>query len=175
MNIEHLKNTLPETAKDIKLNLSMVLSEEGAPDLTIKQIAGIALAVSYTTKNKTLIQAILDGSKPHLNEAEINAAQSSAAIMGMNNIYYRFIHLVGDSNFSGISAKLRMNVMSNPGIDKVSFELISLAVSAINGCGMCMESHTKTLLKHGVSPLAIQSSIRIAAVLNAVSVSLEMI
>ncbi|MCD8524971.1 MAG: carboxymuconolactone decarboxylase family protein [Gammaproteobacteria bacterium] len=175
MNIEDLKNTLPETAKDIQLNLSTVLSQEGAPDLTIKQIAGIALAVSYTTRNKTLIQAILDASKPYLNEAEIQAAQSSAAIMGMNNIYYRFIHLVGDSTFSSIPAKLRMNVMSNPGIDKVSFELNSLAVSAINGCGMCMEAHTKTLLKHDVSPLAIQSSIRIAAVLNAVSVSLEMV
>jgi alkyl hydroperoxide reductase subunit D len=93
--------------------------------------------------------------------------------MAMNNVYYRFTHLVGDSEYQTLRAGLRMNAMSNPGCDKIDFELCSLAVSAINGCGMCMDSHEKTLRKHGVTAQAIQSAVRIAAVVNAVAVTLE--
>lgn len=173
MNIAALKNQLPETAKDIKLNLSTILTEEGAPDLTLPQIMGIALSVAYALKNKTLTETLLSESAVHLGDIEINAAKSSASIMAMNNIYYRFTHLVGDDTFMSMPAKLRMNVIGSPGVDKITFELNCLAVSAINGCGMCMELHTKTLLKGGVSALAIQSAIRIAAVLNAVATALE--
>jgi alkyl hydroperoxide reductase subunit D len=91
----------------------------------------------------------------------------------MNNIYYRFTHLVGDPEYATLRAGLRMNVMANPGCDKIDFELASLAVSAINGCGMCMESHEKTLKKHNVPAVAIQSAARIAAVLHAVAVTVE--
>jgi alkyl hydroperoxide reductase subunit D len=91
----------------------------------------------------------------------------------MNNIYYRFVHLVENDEYGTLRAALRMNAMSNPGGDKIDFELASLAVSAINGCGMCMASHEKTLRKHDVSAQAVQSSVRIAAVIHAVAVALE--
>jgi alkyl hydroperoxide reductase subunit D len=93
--------------------------------------------------------------------------------MGMNNVYYRFLHLVGDADYQTMPARLRMNVMANPGIDKLDFELYSLAVSAVNGCGLCIESHEKLLRKHEVSREAIQSAVRIAAVVHAVAVVLE--
>jgi alkyl hydroperoxide reductase subunit D len=93
--------------------------------------------------------------------------------MAMNNVYYRFTHLVGNEEYAKLRAGLRMNAMANPGCDKLDFELASLAVSAINGCGMCMASHEKTLQKHGVSAQAIQSAVKIAAVLHAVAVTLE--
>jgi alkyl hydroperoxide reductase subunit D len=108
-----------------------------------------------------------------LSEGEANAARAAAAIMGMNNIYYRFVHLVEDEEYATLRASLRMNVMSNPGCEKIDFELASLAVSAINGCGMCMASHEKTLRKHEVAATSIQSAARIAAVLHAVAVALE--
>lgn len=173
MSIEHLKNKLPETAKDIKLNLSIILTEEGAPDLTQNQIGGIVLASAYATKNKTVIEAIREEVGAYLTEAEINAAKSSATIMAMNNIYYRFVHLVSDKSFSSLPAKLRMNVIGNPGIDKINFELNCLAVSAINGCGLCLDSHTNALLKAGMSKLGIQSCIRIAAVINGAAMGVE--
>ena len=173
MNIESLKNKLLDSAKDIKLNLSVVLTEEGAPDLGINQIAGIALASAYATKNSIVIELILSEARVYLGAFEINAAKTAAAIMAMNNIYYRFIHLVNDKDFSTMPAKLRMNVIGNPGIDKVDFELSCLAVSAINGCGMCIEAHTRELTKSGMSKLGIQSAIRIAAVLNAVAMGIE--
>ena len=173
MNLELLKNQLLETAKDIKLNLSTILTEEGSPDLTQAQIGGIALACAYTIKNKKVIEAVLAEVKSYLTEAAINAAQAAATMMAMNNIYYRFVHLVKDAEFSSLPARLRMNVIANPGIDKVDFELSCLAVSAINGCGLCIESHTHALIKHGMSKQGIQSSIRIAAVLNAAAMGME--
>lgn len=173
MSIEQLKNNLPAHAKDIKLNLSSVLSVEGAPDLSQKQIDTIALAIAYALKDSTLQQALLNQVSDNLSEAEMAAAKAAATIMAMNNIYYRFVHMVSDKQFSTLPAKLRMNVLANPGIDKIDFELASLAVSAINGCGMCIDAHTAELKKADVSPVAIQSAVRIAAVLNATSTALQ--
>jgi len=167
MNLQTLKSQFGEYAKDIKLNLGSVLTEEGAPDLKLNQIYGIALASAYATKNSAVVEAALNEFSSTLSEAEINAAKAAATIMAMNNIYYRFNHLVSDKEFGKIPAKLRMNVIGSPGIDKVDFELYSLAVSAINGCGMCMDAHVHEVLKGGVSKTSVQSCIRIAAVINA--------
>jgi alkyl hydroperoxide reductase subunit D len=92
--------------------------------------------------------------------------------MAMNNIYYRFVHLVNDPAYASMPARLRMNIIANPGIDKINFELCCLAVSALNGCGMCMEAHTRALTKAGATQQAIQSCIRIAAVINAAATGL---
>ncbi len=173
ITLEQLKNKLPDYAKDIKLNLASVLTEEGAGDLSQKQIYHIALAVAYTSKNFHVIESIFDEASKILSAADIHAAKAAATIMAMNNIYYRFVHLISDKSFSSLPAKLRMNVIGNPGIDKIDFELNCLAVSAINGCGMCIDAHTNELIKAGVSKLGIQSVVRIASVLNAVSTGIE--
>lgn len=169
MTINDLKNSFGDFAKDIKLNLGSVLSEDGASDLKSNQIYGVALASAYATRNSLLIQAIFEDSTNIISEAEVNAAKSAASIMAMNNIYYRFSHLVSTGNFAKMPAKLRMNVIANSGIDKVDFELYCLAVSAINGCGMCMDAHVHEVLKGGISELGVQSAIRIASVINASS------
>ncbi len=172
MSIQQLKSTLGDYAKDTKLNLGTVLTEEGAPDLKQNQIYGIALASAYATKNSNLIKAVLGEATSTLSEAEVNAAKSAATIMGMNNIYYRFTHLVSDKDYSKMPAKLRMNVIGNPGIEKVDFELYCLAISAINGCGMCMDAHVHEVTKAGISKQGVQSTIRIAAVINATAQAL---
>lgn len=173
MNINAIREQLPEYARDIKLNFGTILTEEGSPELLQKQIDGIALASAFATKNKPLITAILNEVKSRLDETEINAAKAAVSIMAMNNIYYRFVHLVGDKEYSALPAKLRMNVIGKPGIDKIDFELFSLAVSIINGCGMCIEAHTHEIVKAGLSKIAIQSTARIAAVINSVAMALE--
>jgi lipoyl-dependent peroxiredoxin subunit D len=173
MSIEALKNKLPGYANDIKLNLASIVTEEGASDLNQKQIYSIALSVAYASKSAFLIKSIFDDVSAILSDADIHAAKAAATIMAMNNIYYRFIHLISDKSFSILPAKLRMNVIGNPGIDKIDFELNCLAVSAINGCGMCMDAHTNALIKAGVSRVGIQSAVRIASVLNAVSTGIE--
>jgi len=173
MSIEQLKNQLLESAKDIKLNLSTILTEEGSPDLLKNQMGGVALASAFATKNSSVVKSILSEVTGYLAESEISAAKSAATIMAMNNVYYRFIHLVNDKSFSTMPAKLRMNIIGNPGIDKINFELNCLAVSVINGCGMCIEAHTHELTKTGISKLAIQSAVRIASVLNAVAMGID--
>lgn len=165
--IEVLRAALPDSARDIKLNLGTVLTTDGAPDLSDSQIWSIALAVAYATKNDRVATAVEADARLHLDEVHINAARTAATIMAMNNVYYRFLHLSGDSELSKLPARLRMNGLANHGIAKLDFELMALAVSAVNGCGMCIESHIHEVSKQGASKLAIQSSARIAAVLVA--------
>jgi lipoyl-dependent peroxiredoxin subunit D len=173
VTIDDIKLRLPEYAKDLRLNLDSVLSESGAAGLNPKQIAIVALASAIASRHAPLTEAIAERFSATLSDAEADAERAAAAIMAMNNIYYRFTHLVGNDEYASLRAGLRMNVMANPGCEKIDFELASLAVSAINGCGMCMESHEKTLKKHDVPAVAIQSAARIAAVLHAVAVTVE--
>ena len=138
-----------------------------------RQVAIIALASAIASRYEPLTQAIAEQASAVLSPAEADGARAAAAIMAMNNIYYRFTHLVEDAEYQTLRAGLRMNVMANPGCGKVDFELASLAVSAINGCGKCVDSHEKTLRKHELSAQAIQSAVRIAAVIHAVAVTVE--
>ncbi len=167
MSIESLRDALPDFTRDIKLNLGSVLTPEGAPELTQNQILGTALAVAYATRSVAVIEAVKAEASATLTEAEMTAAKSAATIMAMNNVYYRFTHYVSDKEVTGLPAKLRMNVIGSPGIPKLDFEIYSLAVSSVNGCGMCMEAHTHELTKAGLAKVGIQSAIRIAAVVNA--------
>lgn len=170
MSLQILRESLGDFARDIKINLGNVLTEEGAPELSPAQIHGVALASAYATRNVAVTTALEAEISPELRQP----AKSAASIMAMNNVYYRFVHLSGDAEYGKMPAGLRMQVIGSPGIAVVDFELMCLAVSAINGCGMCMESHAKTLEKHGVSKKAIQSSIRIAAVINATAQALAL-
>src|SRR5215467_3392190 len=171
--LDTIRDALPDYARDLKLNLGSVLAPTGAPGLSEKQIWAVALASAIAARNVTFAKNLEALAAAHLDEAYLNAARAAAAIMGMNNIYYRFLHLVEDSEYAQMPARLRMNVIGNPGIDKVDFELFSLAVSAVNGCGMCIVAHEKVLRKHEVSREAIQSAVRIAATVHAVAGVLE--
>jgi alkyl hydroperoxide reductase subunit D len=172
MTIDAIKDQIADYARDIRLNLGTVLTAEGAPDLSPNQIAGIALASAFAAKNTTLIAGLQAEFKTVLSEAEIEAAKSAASVMAMNNVYYRFAHLVSDKDYATLPARLRMNVIGKPGIPKVDFELYSLAISAINGCGMCMDAHVHEVTKAGVTKTGVQSTIRIAAVVNAAAQAL---
>jgi alkyl hydroperoxide reductase subunit D len=173
MSIESIRDQLPDYARDLRLNLGTVLTVQGSSGLSERQIATVALSTAIAARNPTLTQAIEAWAKPQLDEANINAARAAAAIMGMNNIYYRFLHLVEDGEYQTMPARLRMNVIGNPGIDKLDFELLSLAVSAVNGCGMCVTAHERKLREGGVTREAIQSAVRIASVVHAVAGVLE--
>jgi alkyl hydroperoxide reductase subunit D len=173
MTLNEIKSAIPDYAKDLRLNLDSVLSEAGAPGLSSKQIALIALSSAIASRHEPLTAALANEASAHASAQETNGARTAAALMAMNNVYYRFTHLVADSEYQTQRASLRMNAMANPGCDKIDFELCSLAGSAINGCGMCMDSHEKNLRKHGLSALAVQSAVRIAAVVHGVAVTLE--
>jgi alkyl hydroperoxide reductase subunit D len=173
MNISELKSRLPDYAKDLRLNLESVFSEGGAPGLSAKQIALIAVASAVASRHRPLTEAIENFALEHAEASELDGARAAAAIMGMNNIYYRFTHLVDDAEYANLKVGLRMNVMARPGVDKADFELASLAVSAVNGCGGCIKSHERTLRRQDFGAQAVQSAVRIAAVIHAVAVTLE--
>ena len=157
MSLDALRAQLPDYAKDLRLNLESVLSEAGAQGLEPRQARAVALASAIASRHRPLVEAL----------------ETAAAMMAMTNVYYRFTHLVSNKEYETLRAGLRMNVMRDPGIDKASFELCALAVSAINGCGACMDSHEQVLRQHGISAQGVQSAVRIAAVVHAAAVTLE--
>ena len=169
MSIETLKQRIPDYAKDLKLNLGSLANETV---LTQQQLAGTFVASALASRNALVIEAIAAEFGPKLSPEALIAAKSAAAIMGMNNVYYRFVHMAG-GEYANLPARLRMNVIGKPGVDKVDFELWSLAVSAINGCGMCIESHEKTVRAHGLTTEQVQAAVRVAAVVHAVAAAIE--
>ncbi len=173
MPLTEIKSALPGYAKDLRLNLESVLSALGAPGLDERQIRAVALASAIAARYLPLTAAIDAFAAEKLDQAERDGVRAAAAMMGMTNIYYRFKHLVSNREYDTLRTSLRMNVMNAPGIDKTSFELASLAVSAINGCGSCVDSHEKVIREHGISAVGVQSAARIASVLHGVAITLE--
>ena len=171
--LEGLREALPGYARDLQLNLGSVLTPSGAPGLSERQIWGVALASAVTSRNVEFTRDIQALAAQHLDAAYVSAAHAAAAIMAMNNVYYRFLHLVEDEEYGKLPARLRMSVIGNPGVAKADFELLALAVSAINGCGTCVASHERQLRQHGLTREAVQSAVRIAATVHAVARVLE--
>jgi len=170
MSIETLKSALPDYAKDIKLNLSAIASDQTLGD---QRLWGTLLVSALATRQEQVIAAIEGEARQRLSPEAVNAAKAAHAIMAMNNVYYRFTHLVSAKDYATMPAKLRMNVMANPGVEKADFELWSLAVSAINGCGMCMDSHEAELRKHGLTAQEVQTAVRAAAIVHAVAAVID--
>jgi lipoyl-dependent peroxiredoxin subunit D len=166
MSIENLKTALPEEAKDLRLNLGSVLA--GGP-LSPAQSWGIALATALAIGEPQTIRAIAADAAAQATPEVTRAAKIAASLMAMNNVYYRFTHLVEAKDYASMRAGLRMNAMMNPGVPAADFELMSLAVSAVNGCGMCMDSHEKAVRKHGLGADVVQATVKIAAVVHAVA------
>ncbi len=166
MSIDTLKSTLPDYAKDLKLNIGSLANETLLSD---QQKYGCLLACAHAVGQPDVVRAIEAETEDKLSPDAARAARAAAAIMGMNNVYYRATHLLSNTTYTTLPAKLRMNVIGAPGIEKADFELFSMAVSAVNGCGMCLDAHEAELRKHGLTTEQIQASLRIGAVVNAIS------
>ena len=164
MSLDALRDQIPDYAKDIRLNLGTLASESVLND---QQKWGAFLATALAAGNADVIKALIAEVEGKLSPEAITAAKAAAAIMGMNNVYYRATHLMSAKDYAAMPAKLRMNVIGNPGVDKVDFELWSLAVSAVNGCGMCLDSHEKVVRKAGLTTDQVQAALRIASAVNA--------
>lgn len=168
--IENLRATLPEPAKDTKLNLQSVFQSS---TLTPSQLWGTAVASAIATRNPELARAVLADARTHVDENVLADAQAAASLMAMNNVYYRFRHMVAKESYQSKPARLRMNWMGKPLGAKADFELFSLAVSAINGCEMCIRSHEEVLAGAGVTDDQVHDAVRVAATIQAAAVSLE--
>jgi alkyl hydroperoxide reductase subunit D len=166
MSLKQFADALPDYAKDIRLNLGSILSDQLVPE---ERKLGLLLACGHGSGYKPLVEAAEAEVAGKLSDQTGNAARGAAAVMAMNNVYYRFVHLVANPEYGQMPARLRMNFIGSHGIAREEFELFSLAVSAMNGCGMCIDSHERVLLEHGIKPDAIQSAVRIGAVMKALA------
>jgi alkyl hydroperoxide reductase subunit D len=166
MSLKTFADALPDYAKDLRLNMGSLVGDQTLGD---QRKYGLLLACAHGTGYKPIVEAAEAECEGKLSPEAANGARAAAAVMAMNNVYYRFVHLASNPEYGTLPAKLRMNVIGNPGIDKADFELFSLAVSAMNGCGMCIDSHEKVLKQHGVSADVIQAGARIGSVMKAVA------
>jgi alkyl hydroperoxide reductase subunit D len=166
MSLKQFAETLPDYAKDLRLNLGSILSDQMIGE---ERKLGLLLACAHGSGYRPLVAAAESEVGGRLPEKVASAARGAAAVMAMNNVYYRFVHLVSNPEYGTQPARLRMNFIGQHGIAKEEFELMSLAVSGMNGCGMCIDSHERVLLEHGVKPEVIQSAVRIAAVMKAIA------
>ena len=142
MTLDALMESIPAYAKDLKLNLSSALRQT---ELNEQQLWGTVAACAMASRNSDLIAAVLEEAAKHLTPQALDAAKGASAIMAMNNIFYRFVHLSSNANYENMRSGLRMNVIRTHGIDQLDFELWCIAVSAINGCGACIDSRARSI------------------------------
>ncbi len=168
--IEKLRDVLPAAAKDTRLNLQSVFQ---ATSLTTVQLWGTALAAGIATRHPEVARAILTDARGVVEQTVIEDAKAAASLMAMNNVYYRFRHLVGKEGYGTRPARLRMNWIARPLGEKVDFELYCLAVSAINGCEVCIRSHEQVVTDGGLTEEQVHDAVRLAATIQAAAVALE--
>jgi len=169
--LESLRERLPESAKDIKLNLQSVLASSG--HLTPEQRWGVAVAAALASRYPALSRVLLAEARREVGDAVVEDAIAAAALMAMNNVFYRFKHKVGKAAYQDKPARLRMNRLAKPLTNKVDFELFSLAVSAINDCESCVRAHEQAVTEGGLSEDAVVDAARVAASIHAAAVALE--
>ena len=130
-------------------------------------------AIPDAARDIRLRDAVLAAAAAAAGPAVVEDARAAAALMAMNNVYYRFRHMVGKPVYGEKPAGLRMNRLMQPATSRTDFELMALAVSAINGCEMCVRAHEKTVTAGGLTPDRVNDAVRIAATIYAAAVALE--
>jgi len=179
MALEELIGGLPAYAKDLKLNYSSLVKQNNSSlvkqntELTPQQLWGTVVAAAIATRNPELTAATIADSAAGLTPDALDAAKAAAAIMGMNNVYYRFHHLTSNERYATLPARLRMNALRGHSVDHVDFELWCLVVSAVNACEKCVDSHEKVLREKGATEELINAAIRVTSVIHAIGVVLD--
>lgn len=163
--VDQVKASIPDHAKDIKLNLDAVINRSGLDEIDAH---ACALAAAIMAGNGELAFEIsMNGSLMGTPERE--AAKTAAALMGMNNVYYPFVEMTGDANLKGLPAGLRMQAYAtHGGVSKKKFEMYALCASIVGKCHFCVKSHYDILKNEGMTVQQLQAVGKIAAVINAV-------
>lgn len=154
--------------RDIKVNLKNTLVSQ---NLSPKETALIALAVAVNERNSALQQAFTTLARTHgADEKEIAEVYACTSLLATNNVLYRFRHFSSNEKYEVLPARVKMTIMMNPVLGKELFELISLVVSAVNGCEACVNSHEVSVRELGATEERVFDAIRLGAVVRGVSV-----
>lgn len=158
------EQSIPDYAKDTKLNIDAVIKRSSLP---VEEAEAIALAAAFATGNSKLWTWVHSQLS---NRVEADAALTAASIMAQNNVWYPYVEMADDEQLKGLPAQLRMNaIATHGGTTKARFEAYSLAASIIGKCHFCVKAHYETLKKEGYSVEQLRDIGRIAAVINSVS------
>lgn len=157
--------------KDLKLNIGAVLK---SANIDKKEAVLLALSVAVNEKSEVLIAALESLARQEgADDAAIAEIHACTALMNTNNVFYRFRHYLPQNQYyNNTPAGLRMSIMMNPVLGKGFFELVSLVVSALNGCELCVTSHEASVKQHGASEARIYDAIRLGAVIKSLAVLL---
>jgi alkyl hydroperoxide reductase subunit D len=162
--LELLANTDSKYLRDLRINVSNALAY---PNLTKKESYLVALAVGINEKNEKLVKAFTSlAEKEGASNAEIAELHSLVSLMNINNVFYRFRHYTKKEYYTNTPAGIKMSIMMNPLLGKEFFELVSLAISAVNGCEMCVNAHEQSVKQHGATEARIYDAIRLSAVIK---------
>jgi alkyl hydroperoxide reductase subunit D len=162
--VDQLKETIPDYAKDTKLNLDAVIKRSTLP---VEEAESVAIAAAFATGNTKFWTWL--GSQIS-DRKEVDAAMTAASLMAMNNVWYPYVEMANDENLKGLPAQLRMNAIStHGGTTKARFEAYSLAASIVGKCHFCVKAHYETLKTEGYTVEQLRDIGRIAAVITAVS------
>ncbi len=170
-HLNPLREGLSEPARDLKVNLQNVLQDSS---LTPEQRWGVAVACGFAARNARLAQALVDEARDQVALAVVDDARAAATLMAMNNVYYRSKHMLANAEIDAMPARLRMTRIAKPATSKPDFELMCLAVSAINACDRCLKAHDHSARELGISSAQIHDALRIAATIQGVAVGLEL-
>jgi len=170
-NLSKLLESLPDEAKDLRVNAERVLACQESLDST--RTWGVALAAAHFIGHAELTAAVrADAEAAGVGGDALRDARAAAAIMGMNTVYYRFRHLMKSSAYEKMSVNLRMTRMQQVATDKVSFELFSIGPAALAGCELCLKAHESAVKHGGLSESHVHDAVRIASVLQGLAVAL---
>lgn len=149
---------------DLKLNFKNSFESE---HLTRKEVALLGVALAVNASNRVLRPFFTQNAASEgASEAEIAEAVACASLLSANNVFYRFRHFINKEKYNEIPARIKMNIMARPVGGKEFFELMSLAVSAVNGCEMCVKAHESSLIELGSKEERIFEAVRLAAVIT---------
>ncbi len=157
--------------KDLRINLKNTVNSEL---LSLKESYLIAAAIAVNEKVKFLTEAFLIKAKENgANDAEVAETIACASLLATNNVFYRYKHFIKNSNdaYQNMPARIKMNIMMNPVLGKEFFELMSLAVSSVNGCESCVNSHEESVRKLGSKEERIFDAVRLATVVKGLSIA----
>ena len=171
MPIQDILNQLPEYARDLKVNLQNVLQQQ---ELTPQQTWMVAVACAIACRNRELTHVIAEEAAAKVSPETLHAGRAAGAVMGMNNVFYRFKHFMqAKPEYAQVPARLRMQAIRSHGGDPLGFELACLAASTVKGCEACVASHEQVVRDKGLNENHVTAAVRIAATLHAVATVLD--
>lgn len=151
--------------KDLKINTSNVLNN--SQHLNRKEALLLALAVAVNEKAVFVQEGLTTLCREAgATEEEVAEIIACTSLMNTNNVFYRFRHFMQKDFYSNTPAGIKMSIMMNPVLGKEFFELVSLVVSGINGCEMCVSSHEQSVLQHGSSESRVLEAVKLGAVIK---------